>query len=172
MKTGMGALSAAELADLAGATQAGVDRLVDLGVLVARDGAGPFLASDVQKLGLATACDQAGLPTDGIALAIRTGRLSIAFLAASAYRRWAVHAARTYRQVSAETGVPLETLSAVLESMGSPRRTPTRRCGRTSWSGAAAAARPVQRDPRHGLVDPSRPRLREGLRLAARVERE
>jgi hypothetical protein len=76
----MNALSAAGLADLAGVTEAEVQRLVDLGILVARDGAGPFLAADVPKVRLATACEQAGLPLDEIAAAIRAGRLSFAFL--------------------------------------------------------------------------------------------
>jgi adenylate cyclase len=35
--------------------------------------------------------------------------------------RWAVRSTRTYRQVSQETGVPLDTLGAVLESMGFAR---------------------------------------------------
>jgi hypothetical protein len=61
----MNALSASELADLAGVTEAEVGRLVDLGVLVARDGVGPFLATDVPKVRLATACEQAGLPLAG-----------------------------------------------------------------------------------------------------------
>ena len=39
----MNGLSASGLADLAGVTEAEVERLVDLGILVARDGAGPFL---------------------------------------------------------------------------------------------------------------------------------
>jgi hypothetical protein len=78
----MDALSASGLADLAGTTEAEVQRLVDLGVLVARDGAGPFRETDVQKVRLATACEQAGLPMDGIASAIRAGRLSFAFLEA------------------------------------------------------------------------------------------
>src|SRR6266487_2169065 len=104
----MNALSAAGLADLAGVTQAEVQRLVDLGILVTRDGPGPFLAADAQKVRLATACEQAGLPMAGIAAAIRAGRLSFAFLEAAPYRRWAVRSGRTYRQVSQETGVPLD----------------------------------------------------------------
>src|ERR687892_2914347 len=99
----MNTLSAAGLADLAGVTEAEVARLVELGVLVARDGVGPFLEADVQKVRLATACEQAGLPMDQIAAAIRAGRLSFAFLEASPYRRWALRSARTYRQVSQET---------------------------------------------------------------------
>src|SRR5829696_8661029 len=122
----MNALSAAGLADLAGVTEAEVERLVDLGILVARDGdgAGPFRETDVQKVRLATACERAGLPMEGIASAIRAGRLSFAFLEAAPYRRWAVRSARTYRQVSQETGVPLELLGSFLESMGFARRAP------------------------------------------------
>src|SRR6266540_4226495 len=120
----MNGLSASGLADLAGVTEAEVQRLVDLGILVARDGADPFLETDVQKVRLAAACEQAGLPMAGIASAIRAGRLSFAFLEAAPFRRWAVRSARTYRQVSQDTGIPLETLGAVLESMGFARMAP------------------------------------------------
>ena len=120
----MTALSASGLADLAGTTEAEVGRLVELGILVARPGPAPFLASDVQKVRLAEACEQAGLPMDGIASAIRAGRLSFAFLEASPYRRWALRSARTYRQVSQETGVPLDQLRSALESMGFARMGP------------------------------------------------
>jgi adenylate cyclase len=120
----MNGLSAAGLADLAGVTEAEVRRLVDLGVLVAREGAGPFLETDVQKVRLATACERAGLPMTGIAAAVKQGRLSFAFLEASPYRRWAVRSARTYRQVSQETGVPLELLGSFLEAIGFARMAP------------------------------------------------
>jgi adenylate cyclase len=120
----MNGLSASGLADLAGTTTAEVQRLVEFGVLVARDGTDPFLETDVQKVRLAAACEQAGLPMAGIASAIRAGRLSFAFLEAAPFRRWAVRSTRTYRQVSQETGVPLGTLGAVLESMGFARMGP------------------------------------------------
>jgi adenylate cyclase len=117
----MKGLSAARLADLAGVTAAEVERLVDLGVLVARDGTDPFLEADVPKVRLAAACEQAGLPMAGIASAIGAGRLSFTFLEAAPFRRWAVRSGRTYRQVSQDTGISLETLGAVLESMGFAR---------------------------------------------------
>jgi len=120
----MNGLSASGLADLAGVTEAEVQRLVDLGILVARDSAGPFLETDVQKVRLATACERAGLPMAGIAAAIRGGRLSFAFLEAAPYRRWAVRSARTYRRVSQETGVPLELLASALEAIGFARMAP------------------------------------------------
>jgi adenylate cyclase len=117
----MDGLTAAELADLAGVTESEVGRLADLGILVARDGTGPFLEGDVPKIRLALACERAGLPMEGIVSAIRAGRLSFSFLEGLPFRRWAVRSGRTYRQVSQDTGIPLETLGAVLESMGFAR---------------------------------------------------
>jgi adenylate cyclase len=112
------ALTAAGLAGLAGVTEAEIDRLTGLGVLVARDGPAPFLAGDLHKVRLAMACERAGLPMDGIAAAIRAGRLSFAFLEAAPYQRWAIPSDRTSRQVAEETGIPLEMLRRSLEAMG------------------------------------------------------
>ena len=120
----MNGLSASGLADLAGTTTVEVERLVELGILVVRDGTDPFRETDVQKVRLAAGCEQAGLPMEGIAAAIRAGRLSFAFLEAAPFRRWAVRSGRTYRQVSQETEIPLDTLGAVLESMGFARAAP------------------------------------------------
>jgi adenylate cyclase len=120
----MKGLSASGLADLAGTTTAEIQRLVELGILVARDGTDPFLDTDVQKVRLAAGCEQAGLPMEAIAAAIRAGRLSFTFLEAAPFRRWAVRSGRTYRQVSQETEIPLDTLGAVLESMGFARAAP------------------------------------------------
>jgi adenylate cyclase len=78
----------------------------------------------VQKIRLAKGCEEAGLPMEGIASVIRAGRLSFAFLEAPTYRRWAVRSARTYRQVSEETGVPLDLLQDALESTGFARAAP------------------------------------------------
>jgi class 3 adenylate cyclase len=169
----MNGLSAAGLAGLAGVTEAEVQRLVDLGIFEARDGADPFLETDVQKVRLATACEQAGLPMAGIAAAIRAGRLSFAFLEAAPYRRWAVRSARTYRQVSQQTGIPLELLGSALEAIGFARMAPDE---------------PIRKDEREvvpllqlglstGLLDQVwSTRLgrgyAEGLRLVASVEKD
>jgi adenylate cyclase len=169
----MSGLSASELADLAGVTEAEVQRLVALGILQARGGDRPFLEADAQKVRLATACEQAGLPMAGIAAAIRAGRLSFAFLEAAPYRRWAVRSARTYRQVSQETGVPLELLGSFLEAIGFARMAPDE---------------PIREDElevvpllRRGLASGILDRVwlarlgrgyAEGLRLVAQVEKE
>ncbi|HEX2373166.1 MAG TPA: adenylate/guanylate cyclase domain-containing protein [Actinomycetota bacterium] len=114
----MEALTAAGLAGLAGVTEAEIGRLVDLGVLVPRDGAAPFLPVDRHKVRLAVACERAGLPMDGMADAIRAGRLSFAFMEAAPYERWAAPSTRTLRQVSEDSGISLDMLRGTLEAMG------------------------------------------------------
>jgi adenylate cyclase len=166
-------LTAAGLAGLAGVPEAEIGRMLDAGVLVPRDGPAPFLARDVHRLRLAVACERAGLPLDGIAAAIRAGRLSFAFLDAAPYQRWAVPSARTYRQVAADTGVPLELLRRSLEAMG------------FAWTSAEEPIREdeletvplVQLAFASGLLDQAwmtrvGRAYAEGLRLAARVENE
>ena len=169
----MNALSASGLADLAGTTEAEVQRLIDLGILVARPGPAPFLAIDVQKVRLAKACEQAGLPMDGIASVIRAGRLSFAFLEAAPYRRWAVRSARTYRQVSQETGVPLDLLRGTLESMGFARMGPDELIREDEL----AVVPLLQLGHASGILDLAwltrvGRTYAEGLRLAANVENE
>jgi adenylate cyclase len=169
----MNGLSASELADLAGVTEVEVGQLVDLGILVARDGASPFPETDVQKVRLATACERAGLPMAGIAAAIRTGRLSFAFLEAAPYRRWAVRSARTYRQVSQETGVPLELLGSALEAIGFARMAPDELIREDELEVVPL----LQLGLSTGILDQVwSTRLgrgyAEGLRLIARVEKE
>jgi adenylate cyclase len=169
----MNGLSAAGLADLAGVTEAEVQRLVELGVLVARDGDQPFLAADVQKVRLATACERAGLPMAGIAAAVQQGRLSFAFLEAAPYRRWAVRSGRTYRQVSQATGVPLELLGSFLEAIGFARMAPDELIREDELEVVPL----LQRGLSSGILDQVWSTrvgrgYAEGLRLIARVERE
>jgi adenylate cyclase len=169
----MSGLSAAGLADLAGVTEAEVRRLVDLGILVVRHGAGPFLETDVQKVRLATACEQAGLPMAGIAAAVQQGRLSFAFLEAAPYRRWAVRSARTYRQVSQATGVPLELLGSFLEAIGFARMAPDELIREDELEVVPL----LQLGLSSGILDQVWSTrvgrgFAEGLRLIARVERE
>jgi hypothetical protein len=64
-------LSASGLAELAGATEAEVEHMIDLGILVPCDGAAPFLATDVQKIRLAKACEEAGVSLDPLVEGMR-----------------------------------------------------------------------------------------------------
>src|SRR6266545_4195212 len=108
-----------------------------------------------------------------VGLGIRVGRLSFAFLEASPYRRWAVRSARTYRQVSQETGVPLEVLGGALESMGFARMAPDELIRQDELEVVPLLQLGLSR----GILDQVwLTRLgrayAEGLRLAANVENE
>jgi adenylate cyclase len=167
------ALGPADLAGLAEVTETEIGRLVDLGILVPREGPAPFRTTDMQKVRLAMACERAGLPMDAIAEVIRAGRLSFAFMEAAPYDRFALPSARTFRQVSQDTGIPLETLRESLESMG------------FAWT---SADEPVREDElgvlplirlslSSGIVDQAwlsrvGRAYAEGMRLAANVENE
>jgi adenylate cyclase len=167
------ALGAAELAGLAEVTEAEIGRMVDLGVLLPREGPAPFRAIDLQKVRLALACERAGLPMDAIAGLIRAGRLSFAFMEAAPYHRFAMPSTRSLRQVSRDTGIPLEALRETLESMG------------FAWTSADDPVREdelealplIQLAISSGLLDPAWVRrvgraYAEGMRLAANVENE
>src|SRR5919107_5575916 len=169
----MEALTGAGLATLAGVSEAEIARMTDLGILVAREGPAPFRVGDLQKIRLALACERAGLPMDGIAGAIRAGRLSFAFLEAAPYHRFGVPTDRTYRQISQETGISLEVLRECLEAAG------------FAWTSPDDAVRDDELEMvplvdlaiSSGVID-RRWMTRvgrgyaEGMRLAARVENE
>jgi adenylate cyclase len=167
------ALGAAELAELAEVTEAEVGRMVGLGVLVEREGPAPFRPTDMQKVRLALACERAGLPMDAVAGLIRAGRLSFAFMEAAPYHRFAFPSTRTLRQVSQDTGIPLEALLEVFESMG------------FAWTSADDPVREdelevlplIQLAISSGFFDPAwlarvGRAYAEGMRLAAQVENE
>jgi adenylate cyclase len=110
---------------------------------------------------------------EGIASAIRAGRLSFAFLDAAPYRRWAVRSARTYRQVSEQAGGPLELLCGALEAMGFARVAPDEPMREDELEVVPV----VQLVHASGVLDRTwMARLgrayAEGMRLAARVETE
>jgi adenylate cyclase len=169
----MEVLTAAGLATLAGVTEAEIGRLVDLGVLVPRDGPAPFLPGDLYKVRLATACERAGLPMDGIAAAIRAGRLSFAFLEAAPYQRWALPSERTFRQVSEETGIGLEEMREMLEATGFAWTSPDEPIREDELEMVPLLAHAL----RSGILDQAwmtrvGRAYAEGLRLAAQVENE
>jgi adenylate cyclase len=111
-------LTGEELAERAGARPDEIDRMVQLGILVRREDGGPFTAADVHKVSLAKACEDAGLSLDGIGRAVDAGRLSFGFLEGASYRRWATRSGPTYGEAARSAGIPLSTVTSLLESMG------------------------------------------------------
>jgi len=116
-------LSREELADRAGVGAEYVDRLVQLRILTPGDG-DRFSMGDLRGARLIHSLDRAGIPLDGIAAAVRSGHLSFAFFDLPNYERFSAISSKTFREVSAETSIPLEVLLGVREAAGSTRAEP------------------------------------------------
>ena len=94
-----------------------LDRLLELGVLT--PGAdGRFSTGDLRRLALVQMLEAAGVPLDGIAAAIRDGKLALDFMDASSYDRFSTLTDTTFAQLSATTGVPVELLFVIREAVG------------------------------------------------------
>jgi adenylate cyclase len=119
--------SQAELAERAGVSEGEIDRLLELGVLSPEDASSPYTLGDVKRVRLVTACERAGLPLEGIASAIRQGKLSLAFLDQAQFR-WSGRSERTYADLAAELGIPLEFVLAAQEALGTARPDPSDTC--------------------------------------------
>jgi adenylate cyclase len=67
---------------------------------------------------MARSLEDAGIELDAVAAALERGEISLDFLDATAYERFAALAPETFRQVSDRTGIPLELLTVVREAVG------------------------------------------------------
>ncbi|MGZ8641779.1 MAG: adenylate/guanylate cyclase domain-containing protein [Actinomycetota bacterium] len=110
------------------AARAGVDadyiaRLVDLGILAPAE-PDRFSQGDVRRVLMARSLEDAGIPLEGLAAAIGHGALTLDFMDATAYERFATLSGETFRQVSDRTGIPLELLMCIREAMGMEQPSP------------------------------------------------
>jgi adenylate cyclase len=106
-----------EVAQRAGVDPGYVDRLVELGILTPEAG-DTFSPGDVLRARWLQSLEQAGVPLEGLAAAVRDGILSFSFLDVGAYDRFAGLSGTTFQQLSAQTGIPLELLRVVRETFG------------------------------------------------------
>jgi len=107
----------AELAQRAGVDPDSLDRFVELGVLTPGEG-DRFRASDVRRVNIVRALEDAGLPMPALGEALRRGDLSLDFVEQPSYDRFASLATGTFRELSAETSIPIELLLVIREAMG------------------------------------------------------
>jgi class 3 adenylate cyclase len=113
----VGEHSRQEVAWRAGVDTDYVDRLVELGIL--RPGTGDtFSSGDVRRARWVHSFEEAGVPLDGMAAAVRDGALSFSFLDATAFDRFAGLSGATFHELSARTGIPLDLLKVVREALG------------------------------------------------------
>ena len=94
-----------------------VDRLVELGILTPAPGE-PFSTGDVRRARWVKGLEDSGVPLEGMAAAVREGALSFAYLDVSAFDRFAGMTGTTFRELSEETGVPLDLLKAIRGALG------------------------------------------------------
>jgi adenylate cyclase len=93
-----------------------VDRLIELGILKPE---GDVLSpGDVLRARWVHGLDQAGVPLEGMAAAVRDGVLSFSFLDGAAFGRFAELSSTTFRELSERTGIPLDLLKVVREAVG------------------------------------------------------
>jgi class 3 adenylate cyclase len=106
-----------EVAQRAGVDPDYLDRLVELGILTPAAGEA-FSPGDALRARWLQSLEQAGVPLEGLAAAVRDGALSFSFLDVPAYDRFAGLSGTTFQQLSAESGIPLELLMVVREAVG------------------------------------------------------
>jgi adenylate cyclase len=106
-----------EVAQRAGVDPDYVDRLVELGILTP-DAGGAFSPGDVLRARWLQSFEGAGVPLEGMAVAVRDGTLSFSYLDATAFDQFAGLSGTTFQQLSERTGIPLELLMVVREAVG------------------------------------------------------
>ncbi len=110
-----------ELAEAAGRCGLGVDelqRLVALGVIAPSVG-DRFSRGDLRRASLVTSLAAAGISLEGLAAAIRGGQVSLAFLDATAFDRFAQLSDVTFAEMADRSGVSLDYLQYIREASGS-----------------------------------------------------
>jgi adenylate cyclase len=113
----------ADAATRAGVEPAFFDRLIELG-LVGPGTDDRWSAGDVRRAIMAKSLEDAGIPLDAVAEAMARGALSLSFLDAQSYERFASFSSETFRQVSERTGIPLELLTVIREAIGMAEPSP------------------------------------------------
>jgi adenylate cyclase len=120
----VGGFTLEALAERAGVHVGYVDRLVELGILTPGEAGSRFSGGDVRRVRLVRGLEEGGLPLEGMGTAVRNGDLSFGFLDLTSWDWYGGFGGKTYRDLSAETGLGLELLQVIRESMGFARPEP------------------------------------------------
>jgi class 3 adenylate cyclase len=94
-----------------------VVRLVDLGILTL-EGGDRFSSGDVRRVQMAKSLEDAGIALEDVVSAIQRDALSLDFLDAPGFERFAHLSAESFRQVSDRSRIPLELLTGLREAVG------------------------------------------------------
>ncbi len=113
----------AETARRAGVDEAYVGRLVELGIL--KPGSGDrFSSGDIRRARLVEAIENSGVPLEGLAEVLSRGEGTLAFMDDPTYERFSALSSETFAELSERTGIPMELLVVMRESVGSAQPEP------------------------------------------------
>ncbi|MGH8957403.1 MAG: adenylate/guanylate cyclase domain-containing protein [Acidimicrobiia bacterium] len=79
---------------------------------------GEFSDEDIRRIQVLQTLEQSGLPIDGVATLVNEGHLSLGFIEAAGQYVFVPLSDRTFAEASESTGIPLETLASIRESLG------------------------------------------------------
>ena len=122
----MEAFDLAEAAERSGVSVEELRHLCDLGILTP-DEDGRFTTGVLRRAALVKGLADAGIPLDGPRRPpSATGKVSLDFLDAPAFERFAALGGDTFAETAERTGVPIELLQFVREVVGLPHPAPDR----------------------------------------------
>jgi adenylate cyclase len=116
-------LTQTELAEQSGSSDELVGRLVELGIVARREDERPFTTTDIHRVRLAQALDESGISLETIGSAVASGHLSFDFVG-TMFPEPPALTGRTFREVAAGLGVPLDMVTRAYPMWGLPRPDP------------------------------------------------
>ena len=129
-----------EAAHRCGCDRAYLDRLIELGILVP-DADDRLSIGDLRRAQMSRTLEGAGISPEDLAAGIGQGVLTLNFMDAPVFARFATFGDETFDQVSERTSLPLELLLQVRESTGGATPEPAIGCARAS-SRSSRSSRP------------------------------
>ncbi len=119
----MARYSTEEAADRAGVSADYFRELVELGIL-SPEPDGTFSEGDARRAASVHALTAAGIPADKFAAILGSTRMSLDFMDNPVYARFASISRETFQDVHDRTGIPMELLATIRETLGSPSPDP------------------------------------------------
>jgi adenylate cyclase len=161
--------SAEDLAYRAGVDPDYVGRLVELGILRPKKNE-RFVLSDVPRVRLVQTLERGGVPLDGIATALRSGDVSLAFMDSPFYERFASLSSVTFQELAAETNVPVDLLMVIREAIGFGQAQPEDRMREDELRIAPTLQRLLETGSRPTVVEQLLRVYGESMRRVAEME--
>jgi adenylate cyclase len=112
-----------EVAERAGVSPEDLAKLIAAGIL-APGPDGSYTEGDARRARMYRSLEHAGLPVETLATALRRGEVRFDFLDLPVYERFARLEPKTFRDVSAEEGIPLDLLLVIREAVGLAQASP------------------------------------------------